>query len=144
MKRRSFLTTAAAGSVFSIFLPKSILAAGKDDLLKSKLAGGVFYTADSPGRWAKKVNSHLPKIVSLPGGKKIKVVTTHPVSGFKHYIVKHIVLDKNFDFMAEHMFDPLKEKTPQSEFDIAGYKGVLYVMSVCNKHDTWINSFEIK
>jgi len=144
MNRRYFLSIAAAGSAFSVFLPKSLLAGRGGDLLKSKLAGGVFYTAESPGRWGKKVNSHLPQIVKLSEGNKIKVITAHPVEGYKHYIVKHIVLDKDFNFMAEHMFDPLKEKAPQSEFDMGDYKGVLFVMSVCNKHDTWINSFELK
>lgn len=143
MNRRNFLSIAAAGSAFSVFLPKALLA-GKEDVLKNKLAGGVFYTAESPGRWGKKVNSHLPKIVKLSDGNKIKVVTTHPMGKYVHYIVKHILLDKDFNFVAENMFDPLKDKTPQSEFDIGEYKGVLYTMSVCNKHDTWINSIVIE
>lgn len=144
MNRRNFLSIAAAGSAFSVFLPKSLLAGENKNLLKSKLAGGVFYTAESPGRWAKKVKTHLPQITKISDSNKLKVITAHPMVKYKHYIVKHILLDKDFNFFAENMFDPLKDKVPQSEFDISKYKGVLYVMSVCNKHDTWINSFEIK
>jgi len=144
MNRRNFLSMAAAGSAFSVFLPKFLLADEKKDILKSKLAGGVYYTAESPGRWGKKVNSHLPIIVKLADGNKLKVVTAHPVEKYVHYIVKHILLDKDFNFVAENRFDPLKDKTPQSEFDMGEYKGVIYAMSVCNKHDTWINSIEIK
>ncbi len=144
MNRRNFLSIAAAGSAFSVFLPKALLADEKKDLLKSKLAGGVFYTAESPGRWGKKVNSHLPKIVKAMDANTIRVITAHPVEKYNHYIVKHVVLDKDFNFITEKMFNPLVDKAPQSEFDLGKYKGVLYVMSVCNKHDTWINSIVIK
>jgi len=112
--------------------------------MKNKLAGGILYTAESPGRWGKKVNSHLPIMAKLSYGNKLKVVSAHPVEKYVHYIVKHVLLDKDFNFVAENMFDPLKDKTPQSEFDIGEHKGVLYAMSVCNKHDTWINSIVIK
>jgi len=64
------------------------------DAIKSPLAGSVFYTMDSPGRWAKKAVAHVPQIER--SGDKIEVSTGHPMDGHVHYIVKHVVLDEKF------------------------------------------------
>ena len=74
---------------------------------------------------------------------KIKVVTSHPMDEYKHYIVKHMLLDQDFNFIAEMMFDPTKDKVAISTFDIGSYKGKLHVLSVCNKHDTWMNTTSV-
>ena len=144
MDRRRFLSYSLTSGILAGAVPKLFAAKSKTPL-ESELAGGVFYTKENPGRWSKKSGSHLPQIaVTVKNGKNIvKVITAHPVNGFKHYIVKHILLDKDFKFIAEKMFDPEKDKTPQSSFELENYKGKIYVLSVCNKHDTWENFTEI-
>lgn len=135
MERRNFIHLAVAGSVAGIIAPSSVLAGS------SSMAGGLYYTKSAPGRWNKKVAGHLPSIeVSKNSdGVNIQVVTAHGMTGYEHYIVKHIVLDDNFNFIAEKMFDPMKDKAAMSEFSLGKYRGVVNVLSVCNKHDTWLN-----
>jgi len=145
MNRRNFIQLSAAGGLFGAAISKYVFAGEEQDLLKSKLAGRVFYTEAAPGRWAKKMNGHLPKLSKITenGKNKIRVITAHEMKNYQHYIMKHILLDKDFNFMAETLFDPVKDKAPMSTFEIGNYKGVLYVMSVCNKHDTWINTIQV-
>jgi superoxide reductase len=77
------------------------------------------------------------------GAGKIQVVTGHVMKGHEHYITKHTLLDRNFKFLSEFMFDPMKHKSPKSEFAVNNYTGKVYVLSHCNKHDTWMNSVEL-
>ena len=42
--------------------------------------------------------------------------------------------------ISEKIFDPSKD-TPVSKHNIAGYHDKIFVLSVCNKHDTWLNLF---
>ena len=109
------------------------------------MAGGVYFTKAQPGRWNKKVGGHLPNIevVRSDRGSVLKVVTAHEMNAYAHYIVKHIVLDKDFNFIAEQMFDPAKDKAAISEISVGAYRGVINVLSVCNKHDTWLNMAEV-
>lgn len=104
------------------------------------MAGGVYYTKDAPGRWSKKVGGHLPLIEV--SGKDIEVTAPHGMSGYEHYIVKHMILNAKFEFMDEKMFDPMKDKAPISQFSL-DYSGRIYVLSACNKHDTWLNIADI-
>jgi len=133
MDRRALLKLSLLGATGAV-LPK-VASASK----MASPAGGIYYTKSAPGRWAKKVGGHFPNVENMSAGK-IKVVTGHAMDGYKHYIVKHIVLDKNNNFIAEHMFDPMKDKAAISTFDLGSYKGEIKVLSVCNKHDTWVNS----
>ena len=139
MDRRNFIRLAVAGSATGIIAPKMVLAGTSD------MAGGLYYTADAPGRWSKKVAGHLPNIdVSRSdAGISLHVVTSHGMTGYEHYIIKHIVLDSDFNFVAEKMFDPMKDKAPISDFDLGKYSGPVHVLSVCNKHDSWLNSAEV-
>ncbi len=123
-------------------VPGRILAAGSD---RSSMAGGVYYTKEAPGRWSKKVGGHLPNIeLDKAGGKvNVQVTTAHEMNGFEHYIVKHVLLDRNFEFIDEHMFNPEKEKIPVSTFELQQYSGPLYALSLCNKHDLWLNVIEV-
>jgi len=110
------------------------------------MAGGLFYTKDAPGRWSKKVGGHLPNIETAKGagGKlEVKVVTAHEMKGYEHYIVKHVLLDKDFRFIDERMFNPTVDKAPISTFTLDAYQGPLHALSVCNKHDTWLNVIEV-
>ena len=57
--------------------------------------------------------------------------------GFEHFILKHIVLDKSFNIISEKIFDPSKDRA-YSKHDISGYSDSLFVLSICNLHDTWL------
>jgi superoxide reductase len=141
MKRREFVQLGILGGAVGLVLSRPAAGSGAS-ALDSKMAGGVFHTKEAPGRWAKKTAGHVPKVekkAASDGKVRIDVVTSHGMSAWKHYIVKHMLLDKDFKFIAEKMFDPTKDKTPRSSFTIDAYKGPLYVLSVCNKHDTWIS-----
>ena len=73
----------------------------------------------------------------------LSVSTPHEMKGYDHYIIKHIVLDNRFNIISEKVFDPSKE-TPVSKHNIIGYEDKLYVLSVCNNHDTWVDIIKIK
>lgn len=135
MNRRNFIQLAAVSSAAGLVLPKVAQA-------KPQLAGGLYYTREMPGRWKGKEAGHVPKIqVSKgKGAVLIQVITAHEMKGCEHYIVKHIVLDGKYRFLNEHMFNPETDKEPVSQFSLGPYRGQIYVLSVCNKHDTWLNS----
>lgn len=141
MERRDFINLGVAGSIGSLLLPGSALA-GND---QQNMAGGVFFTKQNPGRWSKKIAGHLPNIeIERNKGKvTVKVTTAHGMDGYKHYIVKHVLLDQNFNFLDEKMFDPMKDKIPASTFTLEKYKGTIHVLSMCNKHDVWLNSITV-
>lgn len=141
MERRDFLKLSTAASVAGLAVP----TLGHAETQLPTPQGELFYTQESQGRWAGKAATHLPVIeISKDGGKTlVKVTTPHEMKGYEHYIVKHILLDKNFKFLAEHMLDPSKDTVPVSTFPLEGYSGALYALSVCNKHDTWLSGAEV-
>jgi len=141
MDRRHFIRFGIAGIGGAVVTPGLVLAGAAE----SPMAGGVYHTADAPGRWSKKVLSHLPNIevAKQAQATTVEVFTRHTIEGYQHYIVKHMVLDKDFQFVDEHMFDPLKEKEARSQFSLGEYSGTIYVLSVCNQHDTWLNVAEV-
>lgn len=136
MDRRSLLKLSMLG-VAGAALPAVVSAKNT-----GSMAGGLYYTKENPGRWSKKVAGHMPAIEKL-GGSKIKVTTGHEMNPYKHYIVKHVILDKDYQFITEHMFDPTTDKLAVSTFDLGTYEGQLHVLSVCNKHDTWLNTTSV-
>lgn len=69
----------------------------------------------------------------------MKVITGHEMKGYEHYIIKHVILDRNYAFLDEHLFDSMQDKAPVSTFTPPGYSGTLYALSVCNLHDTWLS-----
>ena len=141
MDRRYFIRFGIAGIGASIVAPQTVLATAKE----SKLAGGVYYTKDSPGRWSKKAAGHLPHLAVEKSGSDniIEVVTGHEMKGYEHYIIKHVLLDKDYRVLVEHMFNPLQDKQALSRFRLKAYSGPVHVLSVCNKHDTWLNMIEV-
>jgi superoxide reductase len=141
MNRRNFIRFGFAATGAGVVAPRAVLASAAE----SPMAGSVYFTEDAPGRWSNKVLSHLPNIEveTQQQTAKIRVLTRHTMEEFDHYIVKHILLDKDFAFVDEKMFHPLKDKEPLSEFDIGGYRGRIHVLSVCNQHDTWLNMAEV-
>lgn len=148
MNRRELIRLGLYGGAASLVVPRAVIAetAAAPSPLQSALAGGVYHTREAPGRWGKKVNSHMPEIAKQAGADnktEILVKTRHENDGYTHYIVKHVLLDGDFVFIEENMFDPTKVKWPESTFTLEGYSGPLYALSVCNKHDTWIDVIEV-
>ncbi len=143
MDRRKFICLVFGSATTGIIVPKLALASSPSTA--SRMAGGMYHTKDAPGRWAKKIDGHLPNIEVKKDDRSsvVKIVTAHVMDPYAHYIVKHIVLDNDYNFLAEHMFDPIKDKVPISEISVGTYRGVINVLSVCNKHDTWLNIAEI-
>ncbi|MFL0803321.1 MAG: twin-arginine translocation signal domain-containing protein [Agarilytica sp.] len=140
MDRRDFFKVAVAGTAATVVGAPQIANAAHP-----RMVGGVYYTKAVPGRWAKKVGGHMPliEISRAEGEVSVKVTTPHEMKGHEHYIVKHVILNENFEFLVEKMFDPTKEFSPVSEHKLGAYEGKLNVLSVCNKHDTWLNSATI-
>jgi len=140
MQRRDFINLGLVSAGVGLVAP-GVAIAGK----KQNLAGGVYYTEKNPGRWAKKVAGHLPNIEIKNKGSKVDVTVTtaHGMDGYEHYIVKHVLLDQNYKFLDEKMFDPMKDKVPVSSFTLENYKGYLHVLSMCNKHDVWLKGVKI-
>nr|VFK54225.1 MAG: superoxide reductase [Candidatus Kentron sp. TC] len=160
MQRRNLIRLTLAGMAATALMPKAVFAkadsanpSGKDahpmashPMTSHPMAGGVFYTKEAPGRWKGKENSHAPIIeVEKKSGKtSVKITTGHEMKGHEHYIVKHILLDGEYGFLGEKMFDPSKDKAPISTFPLEEYKGPIHALSICNKHDTWLVAGEVK
>lgn len=141
MDRRNFMHLSAAGLAASVITPSVSLA----ESAAAHPTADLYYTKDSTGRWSGKAATHLPNVeIGKADGKiTVKVVTSHEMKGYEHYIVKHVLLDKNYKFIAEHMFNPMEDKIPVSTFTLDNYSGVLYALSLCNKHDLWLNTVEV-
>ncbi len=141
MKRREFIRISVAGSAGALFVPKELMAGMVEPALKTKLAGGVYHTSEAFGRWNKGVSEHhLPDFDKQ--GSSLHVVTHHPMNPYEHYIIKHQALDANFGFITEHNYDPKTDK-PETTFDLSGHKGMVYVLTMCNVHDLWVNGTEL-
>ena len=144
MKRRDFIRLSVASAGASLIAPTITLANNNlaDDDNKQSTSRDIYYTKEAPGRWAGKVATHLPVIESTKADGKtiVKVVTPHEMKGYEHYIVKHVLLDKNYKFIDERLFDPTKDNVAVSTFTLTNYSGTVYALSMCNKHDLWLNS----
>jgi superoxide reductase len=138
MERRDFFRWGIAGLGVTLITPTLALPKKVDPAF----VGDLYYTKDSPGRWKDKVAGHLPSIGIEKSGHKItiKLVTSHEMKGFEHYIVKHVLLDQNYKFIDEHLFNPDTDKAAISAFTLDNYSGAIYALSMCNKHDLWLNS----
>lgn len=142
MDKRDFIRVSVAGVAGALFVPRVLMAGMVEPALKTKLAGGVYHTDVAFGRWNKKI-SELHLAETSKHGHDLHVISHHPMPGYQHYIVKHELLDANFNFITEHRYDPTKVKTPETTFNIKGHKGLIYVMTMCNVHDVWINATEV-
>ena len=142
MERRDFIRLSVISVGAGIVAP-TIASADSEKQIKG--ASDIYYTKEDPGRWSGKVATHLPNIETEKAGDKVtvKVVTPHEMKGYEHYIVKHVLLDSNHKFLDEHLFDPAKENAAISTFTLQSYSGMLYVLSMCNKHDLWLNAGEV-
>ena len=142
MDRRSFIRIGMAGATAGVIAPQIVLAGSMGNKISNNsMAGGVYYTKESAGRWAKKAGSHSPIIERTDSG--VQVVTGHPMKQGKHWIIKHVLLDSEFNFITENVFDPGKHKAAISNFSLSGKTGAIYALSVCNKHDSWLTMLEV-
>jgi len=141
MERRDFIRLSVAGAGAGIMMPTMALA----DSGKQIATGNIYYTKEAPGRWSEKVATHLPNIeIQKTGGNvAVKIVTAHEMKDYEHYIVKHVLLDQNYKFIDEYLFHPAKDKAAISTFTLHDYSGPIYALSMCNKHDLWLNSSEV-
>ena len=140
MNRRNLLQLTLASAAASVAAPR-LAAAEEAPKPAPSMAGGVYFTSDHPGRWSKKVKSHVPQIektVGPDGALTLKITTNHKQYGYEHYIVKHVLLDGSYDFLAETMFDPEKDDAVSTYKLPDGYSGPVYALSMCNKHDLWL------
>ena len=127
--RRDFMKTSliVAAGVFSANIPPAFA-------FKQSLTKGVVYTKENPGKWMKKVNSHLP-IVTIDGNK-ITMETNHGMSQ-RHYIVRHTLVSSNGEVLGEKTFYPSDERA-LSVFSVSGEHKSFFATSFCNKHDLWV------
>ena len=138
MERRDFIRLGALGVTVGLVIPTLATANAE---LSIKGASDIYFTKDNPGLWSGKVATHLPtiEVEKAAGTVTIKVVTPHEVKGYEHYIVKHVLLDQNYKFIEEHLFDPTKDTAAISTFKLNDYSGPIYALSLCNKHDLWLH-----
>ncbi|KAF3976973.1 MAG: hypothetical protein HFP77_09215 [Methylococcales symbiont of Iophon sp. n. MRB-2018] len=141
MQRRDFINLTAVSAGASLVVPVSAAFARSKD----NAEGGVYFTKKNPGRWSNKVGGHLPniKIKKYDNKINITVTTAHAMDGYAHYIVKHVLLDQNYNFLDEKMFDPTKDQVPVSNFTLENYKGYVHLLSMCNKHDVWLSGKKV-
>lgn len=142
MDRRSFIRAGVLGGAATALVSN---VAHADAGVAAKAAGAFYYTSANPGRWEKKVGGHLPliQVEKMSGGIKVQVTTPHEMNGYIHYIVKHTLLGKDMQVLGETMFDPAKDKTPISLYTLKDYTGPIYALSMCNKHDVWMNEAQV-
>ncbi|MEP3231466.1 MAG: desulfoferrodoxin family protein [Hyphomicrobiales bacterium] len=140
INRRIILKAGLVGTTAPVILNTISAQAGEKAGLNGPLAGTVFFTSENPGRWAGKEKGHAPTIERT--ASNIEIVTGHEMRGFEHYIVKHQLLDENFQLVDEKLFDPDKD-APITQHSLKGQSGQLYALSMCNLHDVWITGFKV-
>ena len=142
--RRQVLTIAGGSAAALLLAATPGLAA--DGGLRGHmraLAGKVYYTTEQPGRWKGKAGGHAPLIKVDKDGNDVLIrsATKHPMSRARH-IVKHILLDGELNFVKEQVFD-IGFDMPRARFELQGYRGRFFIVSMCNLHDSWINYADV-
>ncbi len=138
MKSRRYFIKTGIAATLSVAVATPLLAQAHKPAFKIDLSG-LIYTKENQGMWKNKAESHLPKIKI--DGAQITLTTDHGMSE-THYIVRHTLVDGNGKVIGSKTFYPTDE--PVSTHTLpANYKGKLYATSFCNKHDFWVNEFEV-
>jgi len=135
----AFSAFAAAAGALAVRAQSVVMIGGP-------MAGSVFFTRDDPGLWVSEVDRHLPEIKTEPGPggtTAVSIRTPHPMDGFKHYILKHKLLDARFRLLSQKTFNPERDQPFSRHVLPAGYRGPVYAVSICNLHDTWIEGVMI-
>lgn len=138
INRRNLMVGGGAALMVSGASPVASTESQTKDALRA-LAGKLFYSDDRPGRWKGKEKGHVPliKIDKDNNNVLVRAATNHPMEP-SHNVIKHILMDENFNFIQEQVFNQQFDM-PRSRFELNGYKGRLYIGSLCNLHDNWIN-----
>lgn len=136
MERRHFITGSIATAGLGLTGNMALAAA-------PSLEGSVYYTTKKPGRWAKKAAGHSPIIETekTASGLVAVIRTPHEMTA-EHFIVKHVLMDENFNLLGEKVFDPAKDPAALSSYNVAK-ASKLYAISICNKHDTWLSEVSL-
>ncbi|MBX2808227.1 MAG: hypothetical protein KTR20_06290 [Cellvibrionaceae bacterium] len=137
ISRRHFINTTLVGTGASLAIAKAGAANSQKQPPLLGL-GSIAYTAEHPGRWAKKVGSHMPQINTTDKPREVRVITPHEMTP-EHYIVKHMILDANHHFIAETLFRLDQSPAPISSYVIPEAIDQVIAVSVCNKHDAWLS-----
>jgi superoxide reductase len=96
----------------------------------------IIHTTANPGKWDKKVGSHLPSIAIE--GNKVTLFTKHGMSE-KHFIVRHTLVLEDGTVVGGKVFTP-SDAEAKSTFELPpGFKGKFFGTSFCNLHDFWVN-----
>jgi len=132
--RRLFLkTSVAAASVLALSRSGMARAAGGTPMQ------GIVYRRESPGQWEKKVGSHAPVVTVAKG--KVTIETKHGMSA-AHFIVRHTLVLEDGTVVGGTTFTA--QDTPVSHYTLpAGYAGILYATSFCNRHDFWLTEIKV-
>jgi superoxide reductase len=135
--RRNFLKTALiTGAGVALFKADHALAMWQQH---PSLPGGIIYTSENPGKWAKKVAGHSPEVTV--DKDKVTITTKHSMSP-KHYIVRHTLVTMDGAVIGEKTFYP-EDKKAISTFKVPEGHSMLYATSFCNKHDFWMTTFKL-
>jgi superoxide reductase len=134
ISRRKFMNTTIATGIGIAVANTSNLQAASDNYPK-----GIIYSADNPGMWNKKINSHAP-IVKVKENK-VTITTDHGMSE-KHYIVRHTLVTPDGNVIGENTFSP-DDENAVSDFELPIGHNKLIATSFCNKHDLWITEFSV-
>ena len=137
INRRNVIISSGAALFVSTTAPAVALENSTKEALRV-LAGKVFYSNDRPGRWKGKEKGHIPliKIDKDKNSVLIRAATNHPMQA-NHNVIKHVLMDEDLNFIQEQVFDQQFDM-PRSRFELNGYKGRIYIGSLCNLHDNWI------
>ena len=96
----------------------------------------IVFTSATPGKWKKKLGSHLPSITLE--GSKVTLFTKHGMAP-RHYIVRHTLVLEDGTVVGAKTFSS-SNKEARSSFNLpAAYKGKIFATSFCNLHDLWVN-----
>ena len=102
------------------------------------LKNRIINTKKNPGKWAKKVATHAPKV--HVEDRNVTITTNHPMSE-QHYIVRHTLVSADGKVLGEKTFYP-SDKIAVSTFELPDDHGSrLYATSFCNIHDFWLTEF---
>lgn len=145
MERRHFIKLSLASTGLGLVAPGLAQAKAAQPMPGMPGPSDIYYTKESLGRWVGKEATHLPvvEVTKAAGNTTVKIVTPHEMKAYEHYIIKHVLLNKHYKFMEEHLFDPAQDKTAESSFTLKGYSGAVYALSLCNKHDLWLTSAQV-
>jgi superoxide reductase len=134
-KRRDFVKTTIAVAAGFVASKSTGVSAGT----KSKFLG-IIYTAENPGKWDKKVNSHEPKV--NVEGKQVTIKTLHGMSD-EHFIVRHTLVCEHGKVLGEKTFYPTDKKAVSTFTLPEKHAKKLFATSFCNKHDLWVTEFTV-